>query len=313
MLSIPEPCHEDFSKMTPTERGSFCGKCHIDTFDFRSLSDSQINKLLLENMNQHLCGQFTKTQLNSLNRGFMDWKNQKRNTFRSKFLLALVLVFGLSLFSCNNEEEKVILQVQALALSGTVDRSNFVNELQDEQELDLLDYVADDEGISVNGSCESPGLIGFEELLSEPQHEIMAGIPEMVSEIRGEPQVVQMTIAGGLKSTSYLDYLEDTVITENTPLMNEKQNLPQTPFEVSAYPNPTQGNSTLMLEVKTAGPFEIGLFDLSGRLVTRIYGGLLEKGRQSFTVNLDAQPTGMYLIKIASGSQQESVKVQKVN
>jgi len=44
MISIPDPCSEDFTKMTPTERGAFCSKCQIDTFDFRNVSNNDINK-----------------------------------------------------------------------------------------------------------------------------------------------------------------------------------------------------------------------------------------------------------------------------
>ena len=48
MISIPKPCNENFSKMTPTQRGAFCSKCQIDTFDFREVSNQDINKIILK-------------------------------------------------------------------------------------------------------------------------------------------------------------------------------------------------------------------------------------------------------------------------
>lgn len=310
MLSIPEPCHEDFSKMTPTQRGSFCGKCQIDTFDFRNLSDLEVNRVLLENKNEHLCGQFTNTQLVSLNNGFLEWKNQKSNTFRSKFLLALILVFGLGLFSCTNEAEKTIVQIQAIALTQDTDRRGFINGVVEEQELDLLDYVAEDkeETEATQEVCAMPGMVAFDVVEFEEAPPVLttAGVMEMPLPQRG----------GAMVATSYLTYLEDTINVESldeTFVEEENEWHAQAAFTATAYPNPTQINSTLALEVKTAGQFDIGLFDLSGRLVTAVYRGVIEKGRRNFTVNLDEQPAGMYLIKITSNNQQESVKVQKVN
>jgi hypothetical protein len=33
-ISIKEPCHEDWSKMTATEKGAFCQKCALEVIDF---------------------------------------------------------------------------------------------------------------------------------------------------------------------------------------------------------------------------------------------------------------------------------------
>lgn len=71
MSAIPDPSREDLSEMTPTQRGAFCSKCEIDTFDYRNLSDQQFNQIILDNKGQNLCGQFTKRQLNSLNQGYL--------------------------------------------------------------------------------------------------------------------------------------------------------------------------------------------------------------------------------------------------
>ena len=68
MLSIPNPCNEDFTKMTPTERGAFCNKCAIDTYDFRKLSNLEIKEILLAKSNEPKCGQFYPKQIEEFNR-----------------------------------------------------------------------------------------------------------------------------------------------------------------------------------------------------------------------------------------------------
>lgn len=41
-LTIPEPCHEDWSKMTPTEQGKFCNSCQKEVFDLTSTSEDEV-------------------------------------------------------------------------------------------------------------------------------------------------------------------------------------------------------------------------------------------------------------------------------
>jgi hypothetical protein len=300
MISIPEPCNEDFTKMTPTERGNFCSKCQIDTFDFRDLSTTDINKLILQNKGQHLCGQFKGSQLDQMNSGFLNWKNQKKQTFRSKFVLALVMVFGLTLFSCNNQEEKAITALQTIELfANPVDKVAYINALQNEQELDLIDFVEEIQEIT----CDYP--VPGQMVMEYPEEfydgEVTAGVP-------------MPEIGGAMVAPNYWDYLEDTIV--DKPIETIVPNLVEvvpTYFEAMAFPNPTASDATLALEILETGQFEINLFDLSGRMIQAIYSGELVEGRQNFQVELSQQNSGMYIVRVISNEQNETVKIQKLN
>ncbi|GAB5400051.1 MAG: hypothetical protein Aureis2KO_16360 [Aureisphaera sp.] len=61
-ISIPEPCHEDWGKMTATEKGRFCKVCTKEVIDFTQTSDEALFKRLQNG--EKLCGRFQKTQLN---------------------------------------------------------------------------------------------------------------------------------------------------------------------------------------------------------------------------------------------------------
>lgn len=64
-ISIPEPCHEKWEDMTPTERGAFCHNCKKDIIDFTDITTFELNDYL--NKNKTLsCGRFTRQQLDAV-------------------------------------------------------------------------------------------------------------------------------------------------------------------------------------------------------------------------------------------------------
>jgi hypothetical protein len=60
-ISIPKPCHENWQKMTPLEKGRFCDSCQKQVFDFTKSSDTEILRKF--NSEKNSCGRFLKTQL----------------------------------------------------------------------------------------------------------------------------------------------------------------------------------------------------------------------------------------------------------
>jgi hypothetical protein len=62
-ISIPQPCHEDWSKMTPTEQGRFCNSCQKCLVDFTGFTDRQLFEYLNTNKGLKICGRFENIQL----------------------------------------------------------------------------------------------------------------------------------------------------------------------------------------------------------------------------------------------------------
>jgi hypothetical protein len=60
-IQINEPCREDWSKMTATEKGAFCHSCNKEVMDFTHRTNYQIYHAL--NGRKDVCGRFFKHQL----------------------------------------------------------------------------------------------------------------------------------------------------------------------------------------------------------------------------------------------------------
>lgn len=61
-LSVPEPCHENWNKMTPADKGRFCKSCEKTVIDFTNQSDRAIAETFKKAEGQ-ICGRFTPNQL----------------------------------------------------------------------------------------------------------------------------------------------------------------------------------------------------------------------------------------------------------
>src|SRR5215510_5921768 len=63
-LQIPTPCHENWEKMTQTEKGRFCASCQKQVIDFSNKSDREIAMFFKKPSTGSVCGRFMDDQLN---------------------------------------------------------------------------------------------------------------------------------------------------------------------------------------------------------------------------------------------------------
>lgn len=61
-LQIPNPCHENWSQMTPVEQGRFCNACATTVVDFSIMTDQQILNYL-SSASGGICGRLQESQL----------------------------------------------------------------------------------------------------------------------------------------------------------------------------------------------------------------------------------------------------------
>jgi len=95
-IYIPEPCHENWDKMTPKEQGRFCGVCSKEVVDFTKKTTDDIIDYLAASTGK-TCGRFSADQLDE-NYQTIPVTNVKMRWWKKAGIsfLALLGVFGLS-------------------------------------------------------------------------------------------------------------------------------------------------------------------------------------------------------------------------
>lgn len=318
-ISIPEPCSEDWSKMTPTEKGAFCQKCALEVTDFTNKTALEIKSILTEKIEskQRVCGHIENRQLIELNNDFIPWKSDQES-FRAVWMFSLIAVFGMTLFSCQSTFSKEI--VEKMNVSSM--------EMIDEDEKDTLDLARLNDSIKMI-----------------PHHDTLSTATIRWNDVFGGPIVMQGGFSGGLEipfweplicinwtGTLALDGFvsidpapeEDTVNQANL-ILNPLQaryispNKPVAPSEptqqvaqriiakhekgkpdFTAYisPNPINPTSKLYLTIPEEGILRLSIWELSSR--SKIHSERFELvfGNHTADINFMDFPTGKYAAQL---------------
>jgi hypothetical protein len=101
-ITIPQPCHEDWNKMTPDETGRFCNSCVKSVVDFTNMKAPEIQEYFIKNSGKNVCGRFKTAQLDSIIIRIPKDVLFSQVQFHKIFMLALLVSMGTTLLSCQN-------------------------------------------------------------------------------------------------------------------------------------------------------------------------------------------------------------------
>lgn len=300
-IGIKEPCTENWNEMSPTEKGAFCQKCATQVYDFTNKSNQEIKATLKSLIGQPVCGRITSTQEQTLNAEFETWQFNSKRSFQSALVFSLIVVFGLTLFSCEDDKEKeAIKEIQSIAMTAM---SNSIPEVSQKSSIEEL-------------ICEAPEIIEMEGITMgvmeadfyEPQYKYLEEIKEM-HEIVEEHSYVTSGVM--VRSDIYNKYLiDDQTIPREIELDKNGIALPSE-FASKVFPNPATTLTNLEIAVPRKDRFEISLFDMSGKFIQTIYKGKMDRGTFTYQFDMTDLITGTYFVVINSDEYQESVQVVK--
>lgn len=102
-ITIPEPCQENWDKMTPKDNGRFCLSCTKTVVDFTKMSTEEIQHYFISYQNKSICGRFKNTQIDNVIIHIPSRVLYSQTQYHKMFLLALFIAMGTTLFSCQDQ------------------------------------------------------------------------------------------------------------------------------------------------------------------------------------------------------------------
>ena len=128
-LSIPEPCHENWQQMTPTEQGRFCNACAKEVIDFSSMTDMQVLNYFTNLTHEKVCGRALPEQLDrTISRPLLP---KKRLFWYWNYIVMFFMFFGKSnQLSAQRKARTTTASTQLLTIAelNTI-RTNNINAL----------------------------------------------------------------------------------------------------------------------------------------------------------------------------------------
>jgi hypothetical protein len=300
-VKIENACSEKWNEMAPAEKGAFCQVCATNVIDFTNKSSLEIKQLLLANSGNSVCGRIEGKQLANLNTEFEQWKMNSSQSIQRAMIFSLLVVFGLTLFSCTNEKDKQAIQALQTSVSQVIE----------------INDAANTTAVRVSQTSvtsELPQLVDITEISTSCKCDYEVKEPVILEDVILEEYIIQeereAVIMGGMTyDISYVDFLNQTVqaieYDENGAVIPIK-------LAATAYPNPTSDFTTLELGLPEKERVEIGVYDMSGKQLQTIHDGKIERGTSSYSIDLSGYVTGMYLITIRSKKFNETVRVSKL-
>ncbi|WP_341906818.1 T9SS type A sorting domain-containing protein [Fluviicola taffensis] len=296
-FGIEKPCSEDWNKMSHNEKGAFCQLCTKQVHDFSNKSSNEIKLTLLQLSGQSVCARMTVSQENELNAEFKIWLVQRKRNPQQLFIAALLIVFGLTLFSCEDErDQRQIESVQQIARSIASNELTKLESAPGQDEVTLVTPIP-------------------EEIVVEESY-IMGALPvEFVQEptlIEEVEEVViiapERHIMGGASSITFIQ----REFFEQTSVELDENGVPYpTAFKALVFPNPAVESTTLEIQAPHKERMEINLYDMSGKLIREIHSGKISRGTYRQLIDLNDLTPGLYLIIIQSKDFKETVRVVK--
>ena len=293
-IQIQKPCSEDWQGMTPNEKGAFCQSCAKNVLDLTRMSNAEIHSVLSQNQHESICTRIQNKQLDALNLEIEQWSRGTRVHMQRAMIASLLIVFGLTLFSCNDQQQEEQIRMTQKKLTEVVKQQ------QNETEEKVFEWV------------EIPNILEQEDVEQVTMGEMDMPHQEVVQEIEiveYEQHKLNYTILGDMAILP--TYFEFTQQIQPTIELDANGNSIPSYFSAIAYPNPAIESSTLKLGIPTAIDANIQLFSNQGQFIQPIFNGKIERGTFEYPMDLTNFTPGIYLVLIQSKEFKETVRIIK--
>ena len=306
-LSIPEPCHENWDEMTPDGKGKFCASCQKPVIDFTNMTERQVAEFF-RRPGSSTCGRFLQDQLNR------DLRLSKKRIPWIKYFFQITLpAFLLSMKS--NAQKSKASELDTTYCTRTM---GFVSTRAIEEKStgpkSITGQIVDMDGNKIafgtiliknsNIGTQSDAEGKFQ--LQAPPNSILAfsavgyrskeiAINEETRNVLVRFEKDDVTLSGEVVVVGY------TARKKSKPFPVIKKVIDTAFNKFSVYPNPTQANSTITIDLRKldAGDYKISIIGASGDIIQTEEKEISVENK-TVTLFLKDVGSGTYFIRVLS-------------
>ena len=276
-LNIPEPCHEDWDNMTPTEKGRFCGSCQKQVIDFTNMSDREVAQFFKKPSTGSVCGRFMQDQLER------DIVIPRKRIPWVKYFFQVAL--------------PAFLATGKLAAQGEVKVKETASAAWREVKVEVKEKgkVKVD---NVSQICKEVKQLGTQDRVGNLQRSILEDTIAL-------PEVKVIGYGITTRGKVFLGYTT-TKVSQVSQKSNIADSVIKSPANISAknfnlYPNPVIGGQTFTIETLSDNDkiIRLTITDISGKVLL-IQSRKILRGRNDIIINTGNEwATGTYMVVLS--------------
>ena len=320
-LQIPEPCHENWDKMTPVDKGRFCDSCQKAVVDFTGMSDAQLVAFFKKPSTGSVCGRFFNDQLDR------DFEMPRKRLPWLKYFFQFTIPVFLTTLKTQAQENK-LLKTKLIPETSVTCTSEVViagNVFYPRESKNMIGIVTDENGMGVpyasvflkgtnrGTTCDSSGSFKIEVPISEKKITFIAscvGYLEKEKEINNRKNdfveiklttnaalngEVVITTSGNIKlggamrvvrvKRSYVERVKNYFVNDS----------------INIFPNPAKAGNEIKIEWRKseAGDLNIDLYDLKGQFIQSTPASIGSENNV-FTYHLPLVTPGTYFLRLTN-------------
>ena len=316
-LQIPDPCHEDWNKMTPGDKGRFCDSCQKTVHDFTSMSDAQLIAFLKNPSNGSFCGRFYNDQLER------DFEISRKRLPWMKYFLQLIIPAFLFTSKAKAQGQTRLLGDTVLVDSkknGKNLNESYINKPDTNKSKKVSGKLVDEKGGAIpyatvaikgtrsgvaadaNGNFNiglvadrSPATLVFSCVGFETKE---ITIDSNIMENRCNVQLAQM-VTGTVGAVVVVGY---SIRKKKEPIKLFQRIFKDSSYKFfKVYPNPVSAGSLMKLELNKAeaGEYEADLINQNGQIIhsTTV---VFEAENKFNSFDIPMTTTGVYFLRLTN-------------
>jgi hypothetical protein len=325
-LQIPEPCHENWDKMTPGDNGRFCDSCQKTVHDFTGMSDAQLIAFFKKPSSGSVCGRFYNDQLER------DFESPRKRLPWLKYFFQFALPVFLTTMKTHAQgkpvfKENLVVDSVLSTCSKSPEEEYILGNLMPSKYLS--GQVIDEQGkgipyatVFIKGTTEgvSCDSVGFFKLSIPSLQKKITLIASCVGYSEKERQInlkkvnsTEITLStnailnGEVVVTAFGITCKRMITSGYTTVSTERISYLQklkdyfVSDSIKIFPNPAKSESEIKIEWRKAqgGEYKIDLYNLQGQLIKSSLARI-ENGINSLIFQIPAITPGSYLLQMTN-------------